>query len=58
MKSSYFVTPRTLDSCQFALDADPICHYPQSQQARLVDKVILLVCAIALPFVLWLAVWR
>jgi hypothetical protein len=58
MKNSYFVTPRTLDSCSFMPSMDPISHYPQPHHARFVDKVIVLVCAVALPFVLYLAVWR
>jgi hypothetical protein len=45
MKTSHYITPRSLDACQFAHNADPMEYAPRGFDPA--DKIVLTACAIA-----------
>lgn len=46
MKASYFVTPRTMESAQWACNADPISYHPQSRTESAAGVVLAVVIGI------------
>ena len=56
MKSSHFTTPRTLEDCQFALNADPIERY-EHEGMDWQDIVVMVGClaaAVALIIIVYM----
>jgi hypothetical protein len=46
MKTSHYTTPRSLEACQFAHDADPIEYAPRGIDYQ--DKIVIVACFIAI----------
>jgi len=46
MKTSHYTTPRSLDQCQFAHDADPMDFAPRGFDYQ--DRIVLWGCVIAI----------
>jgi hypothetical protein len=45
MKTSHYTTPRSLEACQFAHDADPMDYAPRGIDYQ--DRIVFWGCAIA-----------
>jgi len=52
VKASHYTTPRTLEDCQFALNADPIEPYEQQDGMSKKGVIVVLALSVVLSSVL------